>query len=383
MAMEKAYFDNAATTFPKPQVVYEAMDRFYRQFGSSAGRGIYAGAQEAGLLLADARHLLQKLFHTEQHEAVFTSSATEALNLVLRGCGLCDGDTVYRSPFEHNAVLRPLNHLGSQIHLNIVELAVDRKTLRYDLERISYQFQNQPPRLVVVSHASNVCGVLAPVGELFPLAKQYGALTLVDMAQTAGVEDLNIVDAQADCAVFAGHKTLMGPFGAAGVMIRRSVVLEPLLYGGTGQDSANPDMPAEAPSRYEAGSHNMLAIAGLTAALEWLAGQGTAKVMARENDNKERLIELLGQYDFIRPILADRQIGVVSAVFAGLSSDEAGQILAEQGIAVRTGLHCAPAAHRFLGTFPAGTVRFSVSCLTGEEDFNKLRIALDYIQDEL
>jgi selenocysteine lyase/cysteine desulfurase len=195
--------------------------------------------------------------------------------------------------------------------------------------------------------------------------------------------DLNIVDAQADCAVFAGHKTLMGPFGAAGVMIRRSVVLEPLLYGGTGQDSANPDMPAEAPSRYEAGSHNMLAIAGLTAALEWLAGQGTAKVMARENDNKERLIELLGQYDFIRPILADRQIGVVSAVFAGLSSDEAGQILAEQGIAVRTGLHCAPAAHRFLGTFPAGTVRFSVSCLTGEEDFNKLRIALDYIQDEL
>lgn len=378
-----AYFDNAATTFPKPECVYQAMDTYYRQAGGSADRGSYEGAVVAGKLLQDARILLRKLFHTELHEAIFTSSATEALNLILRGIGLKDGDVVYISPFEHNAVRRTLHYLETRIRISLEYLSVDKKTLQYDVTDIRKKFQERRPKLVVMSHASNVCGVIAPVEEIFSMAKAAGAWTVLDMAQTAGLLDLDLVETKVDCAVFAGHKTLLGPFGAAGFMLKKGLKLEPLLYGGTGVDSANLDMPIEGPLRYEAGSHNMQALAGLKASLSWLMEQGVANVYALEEKNKKRLLEIFSQYDFIYPIVAKEQIGVMSTIFKGLSSDEAGRVLSEQGIAVRTGLQCAPEAHRFLGTFPAGTVRFSVSALTNEHDFEILLCTLDYIEGEI
>ena len=380
---EIAYFDNAATTFPKPECVYQAMDSYYRQAGGSAGRGNYQGAETAGKLLQDVRRLLKKLFHTEIHEAIITSSATEAINLILRGIDLVEGDVIYISPFEHNAVRRTLHYLAQQKHIVVEYLNVDKKNLQYDLTGIRYSFQQKCPKLVVISHASNVCGVVAPVAEIFAMAKESGAVTVLDMAQTAGLIDLDLIEAQVDCAVFAGHKTLLGPFGAAGFMLRKGIRLEPLLYGGTGVDSANPEMPAEGPLRYEAGSRNMYALAGLKAALKWLAEQGMEYVYQMEEANKEKLISLLNQYEFVKVIAATEQIGVISTIFQGLSSDEAGRVLAEQGVAVRTGLQCAPEAHRFLGTFPAGTVRFSVSCMTDEEDFRILGKALDYVVDNI
>ena len=166
-------------------------------------------------------------------------------------------------------------------------------------------------------------------------------------------------------------------------MLKKGLKLEPLLYGGTGVDSANLDMPIEGPLRYEAGSHNMYALAGLKASLSWLLEQGVVNVYALEEQNKKHLLEIFSQYDFIYPIVAKEQIGVISTIFKGLSSDEAGRVLSEKGIAVRTGLQCAPEAHRFLGTFPAGTVRFSVSALTNEHDFEILRCTLDYIEGEI
>ena len=378
-----AYFDNAATTFPKPECVYEAMDSYYRQAGGSADRGSYEGAVAAGKLLQDVRILLRKLFHTELHEAIFTSSATEALNLILRGIGLKDGDVVYISPFEHNAVRRTLHYLETRIRISLEYLSVDKKTLQYDVIDIRKKFQERRPKLVVMSHASNVCGVIAPVEEIFSMAKAAGAWTVLDMAQTAGLLDLDLVEVHVDCAVFAGHKTLFGPFGAAGFMLRHGIRLEPLLYGGTGVDSANPEMPTEGPLRYEAGSHNMYALAGLQASLTWIMGQGVEAVHGQEKQNKRRLIDILSRYSFVRMITSANQVGVVSAIFNGLSSDEVGRVLSEQGVAVRTGLQCAPEAHRFLGTFPAGTVRFSISALTDEKSFEMLKKALDYIEENI
>ena len=381
---QTAYFDNAATTYPKPDCVYDAMDDFYRHHGDgSAGRGAYAGARDAGRLLADVRQARGRLFHTEQHDAVLTSSATEAMNLVLQGQDYAAGETVYVSPFEHNAVLRPLHALRQQTMFQVEQLAVDRKTLTYDLSAIAAQFAAHPPRLVVLSHARNVCGAIAPAAEIFACAKRAGAMTVLDMAQTSGLLDLDLVAAQTDAAIFAGHKTLLGPFGAAGVMLRKGIRLRPLLYGGTGVDSANPDMPDVAPLRYEAGSRNMLALAGLRAALDYIEQQGIGQIWARERAARDRLLELLSAYDFLHPIVPEQGIGVISATFDSLAPDEAGKVLGERGIAVRTGLHCAPAAHRFLGTFPAGTVRFSVSAMTTDENFERLRAVLDEIAGEL
>ena len=380
---ETAYFDNAATTFPKPECVYQAMDTYYRHAGGSAGRGNYQGAAVAGKLLQDVRNLLKKLFHTEIHEAIITSSATEAINLILRGVELMEGDVIYTSPFEHNAVRRTMHYLAEKKNIVVENLTVDSKTLQYDLQGIRNRFIQKNPSLIVMSHASNVCGVVAPVAEIFSMAKETGAITVLDMAQTAGVIDLDLVKAQVDCAVFAGHKTLLGPFGAAGFMLRQGVRVKPLLYGGTGVDSANPEMPAEGPLRYEAGSHNMYALAGLHASLKWILEHGIEIVYQKEEQNKIRLLELLNQYTFVRSITSTNQLGVVSTVFDGFSSDEVGRVLSEQGVAVRTGLQCAPDAHRFLGTFPAGTVRFSVSSLTEEMDFEILQRALDYIEENI
>lgn len=381
---QTAYFDNAATTYPKPDCVHDAMDDFYRHHGDgSAGRGAYAGARDAGRMLADVRQALGRLFHTEQHVAVLTSSATEALNLVLQGQDYTAGETVYISPFEHNAVLRPLHALRKRTPFSVERLAVDRKTLHYDLPAIEAQFAMHPPRLVVLSHASNVCGAIAPAADIFARAKRTGAMTVLDMAQTAGLIDIDLVAAQADAAIFAGHKTLLGPFGAAGVMLRKGIRLRPLIYGGTGVDSANPDMPDEAPLRYEAGSRNMLAAAGLRAALGYIEREGIDTLFERERQARERLLALLADYDFLHLIVPEHGIGVISATFDGLAPDEAGKVLGERGIAVRTGLHCAPEAHRFLGTFPAGTVRFSVSAMMGEKEFAVLRTALDEIAEEL
>ena len=379
---QNAYFDNAATTYPKPKNVYDFMDDFYRHSGGgSAGRGLYKGAKEAGRLVKETREQLKVLFHTQQHEVLFTPSATEGMNLVLRGQAWQNGMTVYISPFEHNAVVRVLHYLKKKLALEIVELAVQAHGLTYDLEKIHNQFQDQQPNVVVISHASNVCGSIAPVEDIFREAKVYGAITILDMAQTAGLINLDLNQACVDFAIFAGHKTLYGPFGAAGVLRRMDRPLLPLIYGGTGIDSANLDLPTAGPERYEAGSKNLLAIAGLHAALDWLRVTGIENIYKKEQENKNKLISLLQVYDDIQIFLGDNQIGVISCIFKGYASDDIGRVLNEQGVAVRTGLQCAPFAHRFLHTFPAGTVRFSVSYFTTDEDFQVLRSALDYIAD--
>ncbi len=380
--MSTAYFDNAATTFPKPEQVYQFMDTFYRNCGVSIGRGTYDSVYAASSVMEDTRALLLELFHAQGKKVLFQPTATEAINLVLRGLPWLEGMVVYVTPFEHNAVIRTLNYLQEIHRIRVIELAVDKSNLTYQIEKISYQFQDTPPNVVIVSHASNVCGVIAPIEEIFPLAKKYAAVTITDMSQTAGLVDIDLSSAQVDYAIFAGHKTLYGPFGASGVVVPSSTTISPLIYGGTGTESANPYMPDILPDKYEAGSHNIQAIAGLNAALKWNKEIGIARIRERENWGKECLINVLSKYPFIKMInSAAPSVGVISCTFDGYSSDSMGHVFAEHGIACRVGLHCAPTAHRFLGTFPSGTVRFSVGYFTSESDFDKLQTVLDYIEE--
>ena len=380
-----AYFDNAATTFPKPECVYQAMDQFYRQNGGNAGRGQYALAANAGMLIADTRKKLQDLFRAPAKQAIFTSTATIALNMILQGIIQSGTRMVYFTPFEHNAVTRTLYHFKTQGMISVRQLSVNDR-LEYDLERIRYQFDKEKPDLIVITHASNVIGLVAPVTEICCLAKEYGAITVVDMAQTAGLIELDLGLEVFDFAVFAGHKTLYGPTGLSGFLMKPDFPLLPILFGGTGYDSANQNMPDSLPERYEMGTINISGMAGLNAALRWIEENTIEAIRAKEYENRQELLRLLEKYSFIKVIgnVPGRDyVGIVSCLIDGISSDSAGRILEERGIAVRTGLQCAPLAHQFLGTYPAGTVRFSVNYFTSCEDFAEVKVALDDIEENI
>ena len=380
-----AYFDNAATTYPKPENVYRSMDKYYRSSGANAGRGQYKLSQSAGALIAETRELEKEILHCPAKQVIFEPTATIALNFIIQGIILNGAYDIYISPFEHNAVTRTLYHFEKQGKIKVHQLFVS-DGMQYDLERIRYQFDSVKPDFVIVSHASNVVGLIAPVEDIFALAKKYNAVTLVDMAQTAGLVDLNVGLSTIDFAVFAGHKTMYGPTGISGFVMDPTVQFSPIIFGGTGYESANQDMPESLPQRFEMGTLNISGIAGLNAALKWNQETTMDVIWETEQKHRKRLLELLEDYSFIKIVGNEpgcRYVGIVSALIKGVSSDSAGQVFDECNIAVRTGLQCAPLAHKFINTYPAGTIRFSIGYFTSEEDFEELKSALEYIEDEL
>ena len=380
-----AYFDNAATTYPKPDSVYYYMDKFYRQTGVNVGRGNYETANSAKKMIDETRTLMQELLHCPSKQTVFTPTATIALNIILQGLIRSGVKNVYISPFEHNAVTRTLYFYEKKGEITVNELFVSSE-LEYDLERIRYQFDDAKPDMVVVSHASNVIGLIAPIEEIFELAKQYDAYTVADMSQTAGLVDCNVGLSTFDFAVFAGHKTLYGPTGVSGFVMKPDIKLPAVLFGGTGTESANQDMPDGLPERFEMGTLNIAGIAGLNAALKWNKETGIETIAEKEETNRETLLSILKEYEWIKIVGNEedkKYVGIVSCLIDNISSDSAGTIFSEHNIAVRTGLHCAPLAHKFLGTYPAGLIRMSVNCLTSNEDFEELRVALDNIEEFL
>lgn len=380
-----AYFDNAATTYPKPEEVYSYMDHFYRESGASVGRGHYSLSQSTAKMVAETRTLIQELLHCPAKQVVFTPTATIALNLTIQGIVMNGAKNIYISPFEHNAVTRTLHHFEEEGKVAIHQLIVS-SDMSYDLERIQYQFDDVHPDFVIVSHASNVCGLIAPIEDIFTLAKKYSAITLADMAQTAGLVDCNIGLSVYDFAVFAGHKTLYGPTGVSGFVMNPEVKLPAVLFGGTGYESANQSMPDSIPERYEMGTQNTSGLAGLNAALRWNKNLTTKALWEQEQKHRQELLALLSEYWFIKIVGNNPEqeyVGIVSCLIDGISSDSASGIFDRCGIAVRTGLHCAPLAHQFIGTYPAGTIRFSVSYFTNDADFDQLRKALDYVEENL
>lgn len=405
-----AYFDNAATTFPKPDCVYDFMDSFYRNNGGSAGRGSHALSLSAGKLISDTRKRLQEILHCQNKVIIFTPTATIALNMILQGViasailskrKQADGErsrTVYISPFEHNAVTRVLNHFEQNESIKVNVLPV-QNNLSYDFTEIENLFKKDKPDLLVLSHASNVIGLVQPVEKLCLIAKKFDCVTVLDMAQTAGLVDLNVGLETVDFAVFAGHKTLYGPTGISGFAMKAGFDLSPVLFGGTGYESANQDMPKEIPQRYEMGTLNISGVAGLYASTGWILETGIESIWNREQEHRKRLLEILEKYDFVKVVgsatltnhasyhserISESQyVGIVSCVIDGLPSDTAASVFSEQNIAVRSGLQCAPLAHKTLGTFPAGTVRFSTSYFTGEEDFMELEKAMEWIRGNI
>lgn len=380
-----AYFDNAATTYPKPESVYQFMNDFYRSNGGSAGRGQYEIAMSAKGLIDETRQLICELLHCTSKQLVFEPSATIALNVIIQGVIEGGARNIFISPFEHNAVTRVLHHFEENGRIKVYKLAVD-KNLYFDMARIKYQFDDVTPDFVIVSHASNVIGLVAPVEDIFILAKKYGAITLADMSQTAGLVDCNVGLDAFDFAVFAGHKTLLGPTGISGFVMKPDFDLQPVLFGGTGYDSANQNMPDSLPERYEIGTLNIQGVAGLNAAARWIKTQTVARLYEDEQEKRERLIGLLSRYEYLHIVGNEstaKYVGIVSCVMDDISSDSAGKIFSERGISVRTGLQCAPSVHEFLGTYPAGTIRFSVNSFTSEEDFVQLEEALESIEEEL
>lgn len=376
-----AYFDNAATTYPKPNAVYDYMDRFYRENGGNAGRGQYKLAATASRVIFETRKMIQKVLQCENKEVIFAPSATLAMNLVLQGIAE-PGMHIYISPFEHNAVTRTLHALeaAKNVTVHILPYSVESG---YDLAATRREFNANKPNAVVISHASNVCGLIAPVDELTALVKEYGGTTILDMAQTAGLVPLNVGSTNVDYAVFAGHKTLYGPIGIGGFVKKPEAKPIPILFGGTGIESALQDMPHDAPARYEMGSQNIHAISGLHAALTWFL-ENAEEIRTVEEKNHKRLLSILNTHSnitIVGPKDRSNCIGVVSCLFDDYSSDNIGDVLDRYEIAVRTGLHCAPIAHKTLKTFPAGTVRFSVGFFTSEEEFGLLAEALEYIEE--
>lgn len=378
-----AYFDNAATSFPKPQVVYDFADQFYRTSGANVGRGQYRMASRASALLEEDRELLLDLFHCPGKQAVFTPSPTIALNCIILGMGLKEGDTAYITPFEHNSVLRPLRHLEESKGVTVRTIPFEKGSLRLDSEAMMRDFDEHAPALVVVTHVSNVCGLILPIERICRVAKDHGALTVVDMSQSAGLIDTNLASDTIDFAVFAGHKTLLGPFGISGFIASQEASLDPILFGGNGLDSINLGRAKNLRAQTEVGSLDTYAVAGLNAALKWVIPRcHSGEQAAIDAANRNRLVALLTSHDFLvlhGESASEKHAGIVSVSIEGYSSIEFGKILDERGVMARAGLHCAPLAHKFLHTSPGGTVRLSIGPFSGEDDYRVLEGALDFI----
>ncbi|HEY6001677.1 MAG TPA: aminotransferase class V-fold PLP-dependent enzyme [Anaeromyxobacter sp.] len=372
------YLDNAATSFPKPPAVGEAMSEFLAHGAGNPGRSGHALAVAAQRVVSDARRMLASLLGAPDPARIaFAQNATDALNLALWGL-LRPGDRVVSTALEHNAVARPLAALADRgVAVARVRCGPDGALDLRDLERA---LKDAPTRLVAMIHASNVAGTILPAAEAAKLAHEHGALFLLDAAQTAGALPIDVVRMGVDLLAFPGHKALLGPTGTGGLYVAPGVKLAPMRQGGTGIRSEEERQPEEMPEGLEAGTLNTVGIAGLAAALRYLGARGVEEIRAREVALADRLLSALREMPPVRvhgPGDARRQVGTVSLSMEGWEPvDLAAALDGSFGIAVRAGLHCAPLAHRTLGTYPSGTVRISVGPFTTEEHVDRAVAAL-------
>lgn len=314
---------------------------------------------------------------------IFTPSVTIALNQIILGQAWKAGDNVYVTPYEHNAVNRPLELVRKRYHVNLIEMPL-KEDRSIDLEQVRDMFEQRPPRFVCVTAISNVTGYILPAGDIFAAAKQYDAFTLLDAAQAFGLLELRFAQLQADAIAFAGHKTLYAPFGIAGFFLRYGVELEESITGGNGVRSLSVDMPAYAPDRYEAGSMNTPAIAGLHAALQWLENrdiQTEERLLIRKTVKELHAIPGVKLY---HAPTEEAQAGVVSFNLEDIDASVVGSILDRKyDIAVRAGHHCAAMIHRHLNTdINRGCVRVSVGAFNTEDDVNELIRAVSELEPD-
>lgn len=384
-ARRRVYLDNAATSYPKPEAVYRAVDWCLREVGANAGRGGYRLALEADEIVYKARSSLAKLFNVrDASRIVFTANATEALNLAIKGL-VGPGDHVVTSSMEHNAVWRCLKTLERDqgVELTVVPCAADGTLAPEAVEKAL----RPDTRLIVLTHASNVTGTIMPVAEVGKIARRHGIRFLVDAAQTAGVLPIDVERDHIDLLAFTGHKGLLGPFGTGGLYIREGLDPRPLKEGGTGSQSRLPYQPETLPERYEAGTLNVCGLAGLAAGVEFILNEGVEKIREKEKSLTRHALKALASVPNVEiygPRDAERQVGVISFNLTGVDGAEVAYVLDEvYGIMVRVGLHCAPLAHETIGTLDRGTVRIGLGYFNTFEELDYLREGLVAISREI
>jgi len=366
------YLDNAATSWPKPPEVLRAMTDFMERRGGNPGRSGHQLSIEAGRAVYDAREAVAELFHvSDPLRIIFTLNATHALNIALSGL-VRPGDKVVTTGIEHNSVMRPLKAL--QKHGAQVTVAPCLSDTTLDFGAME-QAVTPGTRLVAVTHASNVTGALLPLAEIGRMAHAAGALFLVDAAQSGGCVPLDVPALGIDLLAFSGHKGLLGPAGTGGLVIGPKVdtaAMEPLLRGGTGSRSEFHEQPEDLPDKFESGTPNGPGLAGLAAGVRHVLRIGPESVRAQELELAGMLLGGLAAAPGVKvygPRDPARRIAVVSFTLEGRSVSEAGLRLDDEfGVMCRVGLHCAPSAHRTLGTFPEGTIRFAPGLMTAKAD---------------
>ncbi|MBR1969315.1 MAG: aminotransferase class V-fold PLP-dependent enzyme [Clostridia bacterium] len=365
------YLDNAATTFPKPPEVINAVNDILTNHGGNPGRGGHFFSRICGDKIFECRENMAKLIKADNPEnIIFTKNATEAINLAIKGV-VSRGDEIIISSMEHNSVLRSA--------VNMEKIGVTVKIAKADLSGyVSPQeielLITDKTKMICVIHASNIVGTVNPIKEISHLARKHNIITLIDCAQTGGILPINAADF--DMLAFAGHKGLYGPFGTGILYIRNGLNIDTLIEGGTGSFSESALMPLSSPDRYEAGTVNACGIAGLNEGIKFVLREN---VYEKEKELSKRLKELLFNIKGIH-VLGKNDVGVFGILFDNKDCVEAARILDEKyGIASRAGLHCAPMAHRTLGTISKGLLRLSVGYFNTIEDIERAALALEKI----
>ena len=383
--MERIYLDNGATSFPKPKEVADAVYEYMTSVGTNINRGGYQVAYDLEGTVFETREMLAEMFGASDcKNVVFTKNITESLNVVLKGF-LRPGDHILCSSMEHNAVMRPLVQL-------------EKKGIRFDripgkdtgeLELDKVEAMIRPDTVaVVMTHASNLVGTLNPVREVGEICKKHGLKFIVDSAQSAGVIPIDMKEMHIDALCFTGHKSLLGPQGIGGFILDEDMIplIDPLLSGGTGSISHTEEIPDFMPDRFEPGTMNLPGIVGLHASLKWIKEKGLDAIADHELGLTKRFLDGIapleesGKLKIIGLKGIEGRTGVVSIQTLGVDcADAAFRLDFEYGIMTRVGLHCAPNAHKTLGTFPVGTIRFSFGNFNTEEEVDAAVKALTEI----
>ncbi|HTW93161.1 MAG TPA: aminotransferase class V-fold PLP-dependent enzyme [Tepidisphaeraceae bacterium] len=381
-ANKRIYMDAAATSFPKPPGVTKAMTAYAAQLGASAGRGAYAEALETGRLITECRGRINRLINGQNpHHVIFTLNCSDGLNIAIKG--LIDPEKKNHaicSEIDHNSILRPLNALQQRGWLEQTRIAISPSTGLADPEDFRRAIRPNT-RLIAVTHASNVTGSVQAIGRIGAVAREHGIPFIVDAAQSIGHVPIDVQLEKIDLLAAPGHKSLLGPLGTGFLYVRPGIekILRPLKEGGTGSISESDTQPDFLPDKYEPGSHNAIGIIGLSEGVRWVAEQGVEKLAAHDAELSRAFIEGLNSLDMVQwygPRTTRNRVGVFSVRIEGYAPHDLSAILeSSYGLLTRSGIHCAPLAHRAIGTLDAGgTTRFSFGAfLTVDE----VRIAIE------
>lgn len=377
--MDQIYLDNASTTYPKPPCVSQAVGNFISGCGMNIGRGAYRSALQAGEMIYETRELLCRLFHFSVcKNVIFTPNVTTSLNFIIKGL-LRPNDHVLVSSMEHNAVMRPLTQMQKKgVSFTRIPCTQEGELILSDLEKL---IQSET-KAVILTHGSNVCGTMMPLKEMGIFCRKHHLFFIVDCAQTAGVFPINMEEFFIDALCFTGHKGLFGPQGTGGFLIREELLpfMEPLISGGTGSFSHTEEVPQMMPDRFEAGTLNLPGLAGLHASLNFLLETGIDQIREHELALTSQFLCEIAPLEHVRIAgkkNVENRTGVVSVQMQNMDNAIAAwRLEQEYGILTRTGLHCAPSAHKTLRTFPEGTIRFSFGYFNTPQEVHKAAMAL-------